>query len=65
MAFDFLKSLDSDDIFISYSRDDGEAYLTGLDAALSNLGFSCFTDKRGTDANRLLPATLFQKDKAL
>ena len=61
MAFDFLKSLDSDDIFISYSRDDGEAYLTGLDAALSNLGFSCFTDKRGTDANRLPPATLFQK----
>ena len=61
MAFGFLKSLDADDIFISYSRDDGEAYLTGLDAALSNSGFSCFTDKRGTDANRLPPATLFEK----
>lgn len=61
MALGFLKSLDADDIFISYSRDDGEAYLTGLDAALSNLGFSCFTDKRGTDANRLPPATLFEK----
>ena len=35
MAFNFLKSLDADDIFISYSREDGSAYLTGLDAALS------------------------------
>ena len=61
MALDFLKSLDADDIFISYSRDDGEAYLTGLDAALSNLGFSCFTDKRGTDANDDPPPTLFRK----
>jgi hypothetical protein len=61
MALGFLKSLDADDIFISYSRDDGEAYLTGLDAALSNGGFSCFTDKRGTDANKLPPATLFEK----
>src|SRR5688572_32419296 len=61
MALDFLKSLDADDIFISYSRDDGEAYLTGLDAALSNLGFSCFTDKRGTDANDNPPPTLFRK----
>jgi WD40 repeat protein len=61
MAFNFLKSLDADDIFISYSRDDGSAYLTGLDAALSAKGFSCFTDKRGTDANRLPPKTLFRK----
>ena len=63
MAFGFLKSLDADDIFISYSRGDGEAYLTGLDAALSNRGFSCFTDKRGTDANRVVPTTLFEKIK--
>ena len=61
MAFNFLKSLDADDIFISYSREDGSAYLTGLDAALSARGFSCFTDKRGTDADRLPPKTLFRK----
>jgi WD40 repeat protein len=61
MAFDFLKNLDADDIFISYSREDGSAYLTGLDAALSARGFSCFTDKRGTDADRLPPKTLFRK----
>jgi WD40 repeat protein len=61
MAFNFLKTLDSDDIFISYSRTDGSAYLTGLDAALSARGFSCFTDKRGTDAGRLPPKTLFRK----
>lgn len=61
MTFNFLKTLDADDIFISYSREDGSAYLTGLDAALSARGFSCFTDKRGTDAGRLPPETLFRK----
>lgn len=61
MALNFLKSLEADDIFISYSREDGTAYLTGLDAALSKRGFSCFTDKRGTDAGRLPPATLYRK----
>lgn len=61
MAFNFLKSLDADDIFISYSREDGSAYLTGLDAALAARGFSCFTDKRGTDAGQLPPETLFRK----
>src|ERR1051325_2435177 len=57
----FLKSLDADDIFISYSRADGTAYRTGLDAALSKQGFSCFADNYGTDANPLPPATLFEK----
>src|ERR1051325_7568813 len=61
MNLNFLKSLDADDIFISYSRDDGSAYLRGLDASLSARGFSCFTDRRGTDANRLPPQTLFRK----
>jgi type II secretory pathway pseudopilin PulG len=64
MALKFLQSLDADDIFISYSRRDGAAYLTGLDAALSARGFSCFTDKRGTDAGRLPPETLYRKVKA-
>ena len=59
--FNFLKTLEADDIFISYSRVDGEAYLTGIDAALSDLGFSCFSDKRGTEANPLPPETLFEK----
>ncbi|HEX8335904.1 MAG TPA: toll/interleukin-1 receptor domain-containing protein, partial [Pyrinomonadaceae bacterium] len=61
MRPNFLKSLDADDIFISYSRRDGSAYLTGLDAALSKRGFSCFTDKRGTAAGRLPPKTLYRK----
>jgi WD40 repeat protein len=61
LAFNFLKTLDADDIFISYSREDGSAYLTGLDAALSARGFSCFTDRRGTDAGRLPPETLFRR----
>src|SRR5215204_859523 len=64
VAFNFLKSLDADDIFISYSRQDGSAYLTGLDAALPARGFSCFTDKRGTDAGPTPPDTLFEKVKA-
>ncbi|HEU4837183.1 MAG TPA: TIR domain-containing protein [Pyrinomonadaceae bacterium] len=64
MALNFLKSLDADDIFISYSREDGSAYLTGLDAALSKRGFSCFTDKRGTDAGKLPPETLYRKVRA-
>ena len=64
MNLNFLRSLDADDIFISYSREDGTAYLTGLDAALSKRGFSCFTDKRGTDAGKLPPATLYRKVQA-
>ena len=57
----FLSRLDADDIFISYSRKDGSAYVKGLDAALSKRGFSCFTDKRGTDAGPIPPQTLFRK----
>lgn len=64
MPINFLKSLDADDIFISYSRADGSAYLKGLDAALSARGFSCFTDERGTDADPLPPKTLFAKIRA-
>lgn len=44
MQLNFLNRLDADDIFVSYSREDGSAYLTGLDAALSKRGVSCFTD---------------------
>jgi hypothetical protein len=61
MAFKFLASMDADDIFISYSRADCSAYLNGLTAALSAKGFSCFTDRLGTDADPLPPKTLFRK----
>src|SRR3954452_12035686 len=61
MNLPFLKSLDADDVFISYSRSDGNAYVTGLDAALSALGFACFSDKKGTDANPLPPDTLYPR----
>lgn len=64
MIVRFLKSLDADDIFLSYSRKDGSAYVTGLDAALSAKGFSCFMDKRGTDANTDLPRTLVDRIRA-
>jgi WD40 repeat protein len=61
VAFKFLTSLDADDIFISYSRTDGAAYVTGLEAALSAKEFSCFTDRLGTDSDPLPPKTLFRK----
>jgi len=61
MALNPFSGLDADDIFISYSREDGSAYVTGLDAALSAREFSCFTDRRGTEANPHLPATLLAK----
>jgi WD40 repeat protein len=61
MALNFLNSLDADDIFISYSREDGETYLNGLSEALTKLGFSCFDDRQGTDAGPLPPETLFRK----
>jgi WD40 repeat protein len=60
MAF---RSLDADDVFLSYSRQDGETYLNGLADALTKRGFSCFDDRGGTDAGRLLPKTLFRKIK--
>jgi hypothetical protein len=56
-----LASLEADDIFISYSRDDGSAYVVGLDAALSAREFSCFTDRLGTDADPHLPDSLLAK----
>src|SRR5215204_3163398 len=61
VAFNFLKSLDADDIFISYSRQDGSPYLKGLVAALSAAGFSCYTDKLGTPAGEKLPESLLRK----
>lgn len=61
MAFKFLQSLGADDIFISYSRADGEPYLKGMQAALSARGFSCFSDRLGTDAGEKPPDTLYEK----
>jgi WD40 repeat protein len=56
-----LSAIIDDDIFISYSRSDATTYTDGLAAALTKMGFSCFTDAMGTDAGRDLPATLIQK----
>lgn len=61
MRFNFLNKLDADDIFISYSREDGETYLDGLSDALTKLEFACFDDRQGTDAGPLPPQTLFRK----
>jgi WD40 repeat protein len=55
------KSLSADDIFISYSRRDGNVYAVGLADELTKKGFSCFFDRLGTDANESLPATLIEK----
>lgn len=61
MAFKFLQTLGADDIFISYSREDGEPYLKGMQAALSARGFSCFSDRLGTDAGEKPPDSLYEK----
>ena len=53
----------SDDIFISYSRTDGEAYVTGLHAALANADFVCFSDQLGTEAGKENPVSLLQQIK--
>lgn len=65
MPFKFLKSLDADDIFISYSRSDGSRYLDGLDAALHERGFQCFTDRYGTVAGKQPPEMLFERRESL
>src|ERR1700749_3782626 len=61
MALKFLQTLGADDVFISYSRDDGEPYLKGMQAALSARGFSCFSDRLGTEAGEKPPDSLFEK----
>ena len=53
-----LPRLSADDIFISYSRRDGNTYAAGLADELTRRGFSCFFDKLGTDADRNLPPSL-------
>lgn len=60
----FRRPLDADDIFLSYSREDGETYLNGLAEALTTRGFACFDDRSGTDAGRLPPETLFRRIRA-
>lgn len=52
---------DPDDIFISYSRADGEAYVTGIQAALANEDFCCFSDHLGTEAGKENPPSLLQQ----
>jgi WD40 repeat protein len=59
-----FSSLAADDIFISYSRKDGNTYVVGLANELTRRGFSCFFDRLGTDADRNLPATLRHKIKS-
>ena len=56
-----INFLSNDDIFISYSRADGGAYVTGLADRLQTLGFSCFNDKLGTDADEQVPESLLLK----
>jgi WD40 repeat protein len=54
MAF----KLFADDIFISYARKDSSKYATGLADELKKHGYSCFSDRLGTEANPNLPATV-------
>src|SRR5215510_7686600 len=58
-----FSALSADDIFISYSRKDGNTYAVGLAEELTRRGFSCFFDRLGTDANSQLPSTLTHKIK--
>lgn len=57
----FIQSLGADDIFISYTRLDAHLYAPGLADKLGELGFSCFTDKLGTEPNKDLPESLKRK----
>ncbi|MFO1329108.1 MAG: TIR domain-containing protein [Rubrivivax sp.] len=59
-----VQGLPAEDIFISYSRGDGSPYLRGLEAALSEAGFTCFTDRLGTDAHPVLPNALLEQIRA-
>lgn len=60
MPFSFVNRRGTPDIFISYSREDGETYLDGLANALTKRGFVCFDDRKGTDAGTVPPETLFR-----
>jgi WD40 repeat protein len=59
-----LKFLAAEDIFISYTRRDASTYVAGLAEELTKRGFSCFTDKLGTDPNADLPDMLKRKIKS-
>lgn len=50
-----------DDIFISYSRQDGGLYAAGLADRLTEKRFSCFIDKLGTEPGLALPESLKKK----
>jgi hypothetical protein len=56
-----LLKITDDDVFISYARIDTTTYAIGLANALTEKGFSCFTDRLGTDANENLPPMLLEK----
>jgi WD40 repeat protein len=57
----FWRSLGGDDIFVSYSRADATTYADGLANELTRQGFSCFTDRLGTDAHQGLPPMLLDR----
>jgi WD40 repeat protein len=61
MSFKALRPLNADDVFISYTRLDASTYATGLADKLTQLGFSCFIDRLGTDPDEDLPDTLRRK----
>jgi WD40 repeat protein/flagellar biosynthesis GTPase FlhF len=61
MAF---RSLFNDDIFISYSREDGGDYVGRLDNQLTEKGYSCFADHKGTESGEEPPSTLYAKIRA-
>ncbi|HYJ85386.1 MAG TPA: toll/interleukin-1 receptor domain-containing protein, partial [Pyrinomonadaceae bacterium] len=61
MAFGFLFN---DDIFISYSREDGGDYVVRLDNELTKEGYSVFADHKGTESGEEPPPTLYSKIRA-
>ena len=56
-----INLLSRDDVFISYSRQDGALYAAGLADKLTAKGLSCFMDKLGTEPNHDLPDSLRKK----
>jgi WD40 repeat protein len=59
-----LSLLSRDDVFISYSRQDGSLYAAGLADKLTEKGLTCFIDKLGTEPNHDLPDSLRKKIKS-
>lgn len=61
MAFNFIKNLNADDIFISYTRRDAAKYANGLRRELKKKGFSSYIDRLGAPPDADVPDVIKRK----